>query len=563
MPLLHAAGLCKREKVEVDSMGCSGRSSVARWFAALGCLALLAAACGDSGGGSGSVISPAISANPTTVAVPTSATPTSAIESPAGFEPAPWPTDGWSVSTPEEQGMDSGLLADFVTRLVTDPGIDSVTVVRNGYVVLDTVVYPFPEETPHIIHSCTKSIVGTLIGIAVDEGLLAGVDTPVVEILAAAAPQSVNDLKASMTVEHLLTMSTGLECRDSYLYDWRGMVEMQASDDWTEHVLGLPMAEAPGARFEYCNGSSFLLSAVLSEVTGRPASEYASDVLFEPLGISDFTWPASPGGVTIGWGELLLPPSDMAKIGYLYLRGGQWDSEQLVPRAWIDAATSGQINAGTLSDAYGYQWWVDDAGYMMAQGYGGQYIVVVPDDDLVVTFSSGLVGESHSMPEELTVEYVLPAVSSDQPLPPDRDAQARLAAAVISASSGPEASVAEMPAMAAAVDGIRYDFRPNATGSTSFTLRFGDRSALLATEGVDGPAELEMGTDGRFMIDEDSPVALRGTWRDSNTFVIEYHVIGQVERGSLEFTFEDDIATVTVREPATGTVESTTADRAG
>lgn len=458
--------------------------------------------------------------------------------------------------------MDSGRLADFVERVVAEGGIDSVTVVRNGYVVLDTVVYPFPEGTPHIVHSCTKSVIATLIGIAIDQGLLAGVDVPVVEILAAAAPETIDDLKASMTVEDLLTMSTGLECRDSYLYDWRGMIEMRASDDWAAHVLALPMVEEPGAGFEYCNGSSFLLSAILSEVTGKPASEFATEVLFEPVGITDFAWPASPGGITIGWGELVLQPTDMAKIGYLYLRDGRWDGDQLVPPTWIETATTAQIYAGTLSDAYGYQWWVDGARYVMAQGFGGQYIVVVPDHDLVVTFTSGLVGERHSLPEDLTVEYVLSAVSSDQPLPPDLDAQTRLATAVTSARSGPESADVDLPEMAAAVDGVRYDFRTNEAGNTSFTIRFGDKSALLATEGGDGPGEIEVGMDGRFVTDEARPVALRGAWRDDSTFVIEYQVIGQVERGTLEFTFEDDVAHVTAREPTTGTIESSTADRA-
>ncbi len=332
--------------------------------------------------------------------------------------------------------MASAVLADLVERIVTAGGIDSVTVVRNGYLVLNTVVYPFPENTGHVVHSCTKSVVGTLIGIAIDRGLLAGVDVPVVEILAAAAPETVDDLKASMTVEDLLTMSTGLECRDSYLYRWRGLREMQASDDWTRHLLALPMSEEPGTRFEYCNGSSFLLSAILSEATGKPASEFAREALFEPLGITDFSWPASPDGISIGWGELVLRPSDMAKIGYLYLRNGEWDGDQLVSRGWIEAATTGHIEAGTLSDGYGYQWWVDDAGYVMALGYAGQYIVVIPVHDLVVVFTSDLPEERFFEPERLTVEYVVRAVESDDPLPPDPDAQARLAAAVARARSG-------------------------------------------------------------------------------------------------------------------------------
>lgn len=457
--------------------------------------------------------------------------------------------------------MDSGVLADFIEAVVAEPGIDSVTVVRNGRLVLDTVVYPFPEDTGHIIHSCTKSITATLIGIAIDQGLLAGVDVPVVEILADAAPETVGDLKASLTVKDLLTMSAGLDCRDSYLYEWQGMREMQASDDWTAHVLALPMAEEPGTRFEYCNGASFLLSAILSEVTGKPASEFATDVLFGPLGITEFVWPASPKGITIGWGDLMLRPEDMAKIGYLYLRDGEWDGEQVASRAWVEAATTAQIDAGTLSDKYGYQWWLDDAGYVMAQGFGGQHIIVIPDHDLTVTFTSGLVGERHSWPEELTVEYVVAAVLSDHPIAADLDGQGRLAAAVTGARSGPEPAIVEMPEMAAAISGVRYEIRDADSGANWFVFRFRDGSAVFTRDEGNGPTDIQVGLDGRFMIDKAQPIALRGTWRGDDTFVVEYQMIGQVERGTVEFIFEDDVAHVTTREPATGTIQSAIADR--
>ncbi len=251
-------------------------------------LAPVVAACGDS-----------TTTAPTTAAT-TTLSPSDAIV---------WPTDEWPVSTPEEQGMDSAMLADMVDQVVSQPGIDSVTVVRNGHVVLDAAVYPFGHDDPHIIHSCTKSVVATLIGIAIDQGLLAGVDVPVVEILGDAVPETVDDRKTAMTVEDLLTMSTGLDCRDSYVYEWKGLVEMQQSEDWTAHVLALPMRNEPGTQFEYCNGSSFLLSAILSEVTGVSAADYAQQVLFGPLGFGGFEWPANPDGITMGWGELWLHPA--------------------------------------------------------------------------------------------------------------------------------------------------------------------------------------------------------------------------------------------------------------
>jgi CubicO group peptidase (beta-lactamase class C family) len=457
--------------------------------------------------------------------------------------------------------MDSGVLADLVERAVAAYGIDSVTVVRNGYVVLDAVIYPFPEETAHDIASCTKSITGTLIGIAIDRGLIAGVDMPVVELLPEAAPDEVDELKAAMTVEDLLTMTSGLDCRDSYLYGWEGMEEMLASDNWAAHMLALPMSDESGTRFEYCNGASYLLSAILSEVTGESASEFAAEVLFEPLAITDYVWPADPKGISLGWGDLELRPADMAKIGYLYLRYGEWDGDQIVPSSWIEAATTPHISAGTLSIDYGYQWWVDDAGYVMALGYGGQYITVVPNQDLVVVFTSGLPRGNSQVPEFLTDTYVLPAVVSDGPLPPDPEAEARLANAVAAASSGPDPQIVALPDIAFEVDGVGFEFRENDVGWKWFQVDFRGDAAILTGKGVEGPFEYAVGLDGRYRVDDDSGLAHRGAWLNDNTFVVEFYTIGEAHRGYDEWVYDGDTVTVRWRQLVTGESGTLIADR--
>jgi CubicO group peptidase (beta-lactamase class C family) len=460
--------------------------------------------------------------------------------------------------------MDSGLLADLVEQVAGDEGFDSVLIIRNGYVVVDAVVYPFPEDTVHVLASCTKSVVGTLIGIAIDRGLLAGVEVPVVEILTDDAPATVDDLKASMTVADLLTMSTGLDCRDSYLYDWEGLQTMRASDNWVAHVLALPMSEEPGTRFEYCNGSSMLLSAILSEATGVSAAEFAAEVLFGPLGISDYEWWASPGGVSAGFGGLRLRPDDLAKIGLLYLREGKWDGDQLVPRSWVEVATTPQIEARTLADRYGYQWWIDDTGYAMALGAGGQYLIVIPDQSLVVVFTAGLPGERFSEPEELMIGYALPAVVSDAPLPPDAAAQARLAAAISHAGSAPQPTQVVMPPIAAAVDGVRYQARPNDLQIGAFEIRFGGDTALLELEYVGGSQQAEAGLDGRFVVFEDPGgglSALRGTWRSDDTLVFEIRSLGEVERETWQLTFDDSIVHAEMHDSSSGAAYRLTADR--
>jgi len=313
--------------------------------------------------------------------------------------------------------MDSETLARvFETIREQDYGIDSVTVIRNGYVVADATVYPFQPDSRHIIHSCTKSIISALIGIAIDEGYIESIDQSVLDLFPERTVANLDAEKEVMTLEHVLMMASGLECRDSYLYRWRGLHEMEQSDDWVQFMLDLPLAEPPGSRFEYCNGGSFLLSAIIQETTGMSAAEFAGQHLFGPLGISDVLWPSNPHGITIGWGELRMRPHDMAKIGYLYLNEGRWDGEQIVPAAWVAASTRKHISA-TLQDGYGYQWWVADDGVYMALGYAGQFIFVVPEEAMVVAFTSELEDKDFYVPQELLNDFVIPAAESSTPLP--------------------------------------------------------------------------------------------------------------------------------------------------
>ena len=139
------------------------------------------------------------------------------------------------------------------------------------------------------------------------------------------------------------------------------------------------------------------------------AEAYAREKLFGPLGITDIEWPQNPQGISIGWGELYMRPIDMAKIGYLYLREGQWDGEQIIPAEWVQASTEKYIDA-TLQDGYGYQWWVESEDLYLALGYAGQFIYVLPEEDLVVVFVSDLEDQDFYTPQQLLMEYILPAV---------------------------------------------------------------------------------------------------------------------------------------------------------
>ena len=400
-----------------------------------------------------------------------------------------WPTAGWRPATPAEQGMDTARLADMLERIQQQAyAIDSVTIVRHGYLVLDAYRYPFHKGMTHYIHSCTKSITSALIGIALDHGDLTTVHQPLLALFPAHPIANVDARKRAITLEHLLTMTTGLQCRDSHVYNWAGLWQMMRSRNWASFVLDLPMAEAPGERFEYCEGASYLLAVILQQTTQMRPLEFAKRHLFAPLGITEVRWRASPQGVDIGGGEMWLTPHDMAKIGWLYLNHGRWDTRQVVSADWVTASTHGQI-AATPVPRYGYQWWADtasywrqdlqttlDVDYFFAWGYQGQYIFVVPSQQLVVVFTGKLEGDAIFLPKQFLHDTILPAITSSALLLANPQQQARLEALVAQLARAPaggytwrtaaEGTAQEETFVRTATPALRFDYPRGAGGST-------------------------------------------------------------------------------------------------
>ncbi len=337
-----------------------------------------------------------------------------------------WPKEQWRTATPESQGMSSEILADMMDILwQKNLEIDSILIVRNGYVILDTYQFPQVPDVKHNIYSCTKSISSALIGIAIDKGYIKSVDQPLLDFFPEKIPKNPDKRKQQITLKDVLQMATGLKCRDSYLYQWKGMTEMRWSEDWVQYMIDLPLVEAPGTRFEYCNGASFLLTAIIEKTTGKTGLEFAKEHLFQPLGIKDVHWPANIHGQTIGWGRIHMRPRDMAKFGYLFLNNGRWDDRQIVSAEWVADSTQKHIPA-TLTPGYGYQWWVMSPGNYAAVGYRGQRIFVSKERQMVVVFTSRLKQKDGLIPTGILRGYIIPAVKSNSPLPENTKALNRL-----------------------------------------------------------------------------------------------------------------------------------------
>jgi len=316
-----------------------------------------------------------------------------------------WPEDAWPTAQPDARGLDPEQLAALaVDAPKRAPNISSLLVIRGGDLVMEQYYGGREAEDAIEIYSVTKSFISTLIGIAIDQGLIQGVDVPILSFFPGQEVKRPDPAKERLTLEQVLTMSTGL------VWSENDINRLYNSPDWTQFMLDLPITEPPGSRFNYCTGCSHLLSAIIQQSSGMDSRDFARQFLFEPIGIREAGWLEDSQGLAIGGWGLQLTPRDMARLGYLYLRQGNWNGHQVVSEKWVQVATADHIAVGDNPNAhYGYQWWVRPSmnGYA-ALGRGGQMIAVIPGKDLVVVFTAN--GVEHEVEYELIEAYVLPAV---------------------------------------------------------------------------------------------------------------------------------------------------------
>ena len=240
-----------------------------------------------------------------------------------------WPTQDWRTSTPELQGMDSGLLAQAIAKVKRDSiSLYSLLVIRNGYIVSETYFQGATANERREIYSATKSFTSTLVGIAFDQGLIDGVKPTVLSFFPGRTFQNNDARKQAMTLEDMLTMNTGLE----WVEGDPAYQKLFTAQDWAGYMLDLPMAAQPGTRFNYCSGCSHVLSTIVQTRSGNTAA-FARKNLFDPLGIKGYQWDTDSQGIAIGGWGLKLTPREMAKLGYLFLHNGLWDGRQVVSSA--------------------------------------------------------------------------------------------------------------------------------------------------------------------------------------------------------------------------------------
>ena len=276
--------------------------------------------------------------------------------------------------------------------------LHSIMIVKDGKVVKEHWMGEGAPDKLHILNSVSKTFTSTAVGLAIAEGRLSLSDK-VVDLFPDKLPTEVSDNLKKVEVRHLLTMSGGHDTEPSR----RTMPE---GADWVEAFLAHPFEHEPGTYFWYNSMGTYMLSAIVQKVTGEKVIDYLTPRLFEPLAIEGATWQESPQGINAGGWGLYLKTEDLAKMGQLILRRGEWNGKQIVPAEWIDQMTTAHIDsrpAGMRPEqitfkaedsdwlqGYGYQMWRCRHGAVRADGANGQYIIVMPEQNVVIAMTANI-----------------------------------------------------------------------------------------------------------------------------------------------------------------------------
>lgn len=330
-----------------------------------------------------------------------------------------WPTDNWLESTPDKHNMDSEIL-DGIYQYIDDFNIDmhSVVVIRDNYIISEKYYEingnMMDSDEIHYLYSATKSINSALIGIAIEKGYIDSVEDKILDFFADRNISNVDNRKMNMTIEHLLTMSTGFDWDEwSLPYSNPDNIynEFLEAENRVQFILDRPMSDDPGDVFNYNTGASHLLPAIIQKATEMSTVDFAQQYLFDPIGIDteDVYWTTDNQGINKA-GGLHLTARDMAKFGILYLNNGTWNGTQVLPASWVNKSIQ-EYNYGDDDYDFGYHWWLHpELECYAAEGYGAQRLIIFPDYNLVVSMNSGNTQDYTSLVKSMIKNYILLAI---------------------------------------------------------------------------------------------------------------------------------------------------------
>jgi len=297
----------------------------------------------------------------------------------------------------------------------------SLIVSQHGNVVAEQAFSGTSLERPTNIKSASKTILSALVGIAIERGIFKGVDQPVAELLGSSVPQDADERVRQITIDHLLSMRTGLERTSGRNYGaW------VSSANWVRYVLTRPFVDEPGGRMLYSTGSTHLLSASLTKAAKRSTLELAREWLGEPLEVMVPPWTRDPQGIYLGGNEMALSPRALLRFGETYRQGGTIEGKRILPESWVKESWMPRTSSPFTGDGYGYGWYMREMrGHMVyyAWGFGGQMLYVVPSLGMTAVMTSdptepsredNYIGQLHA----LVADAIIPALEAKPNDPP-------------------------------------------------------------------------------------------------------------------------------------------------
>lgn len=333
-------------------------------------------------------------------------------------------SNSWQSATLSEVGIDTTLISQMQIEIAsgTYPNNDAIVIIKNEKLVFEKYYNNYDKAKPHDLASVTKSILSLLIGIAIDENIIADVSHKIHKYFPEHDSLFTAE-KKEITIEHLLMMQSGLEWDESsYSFaDIRNdVVQLFFQKDPIAFILSKPVIAPPGFSFNYNSGCSNLLGYILKISSKMQVEQFCEEKIFAPLGITDYLWEFLPNNITYTSGGLDLLPRDMAKIGYLVLNKGDWKGKQIVSEDWVEESTAKRIDVRDNELFYGYHWWQFDWNIsdikvesICAIGTGGQYIFIFPSHEMVVVVTGGHERGKTNAPQ-LLAYFILPAVLGDE-----------------------------------------------------------------------------------------------------------------------------------------------------
>ncbi|WP_332303152.1 serine hydrolase domain-containing protein [Rhizobium sp. GR12] len=405
-------------------------------------------------------------------------------------------------ATPASRRTDPAILLAMLDEIERqDLELHSLLVWQDGALITDAYWAPCTATRPHMMHSVTKSFTSMAVGLAVADGLLS-VDNAVLSFFPD-YPGPVDDNLRAMKIRHLLTMTSG-HGRGISGGSWRRL-----TSSWIEDFLRQQTPHLPGDVFVYDSAASYMLSAIVQQVSGRMIADYLSERIFQPMGMSSsITWDTGTDGVNTGGNGLSCTSEDMLKLGILHLQDGEWQGHQLLPRKWVMDATGMQVRDVVLGvftgdhylgpdevadgvkvsrrEGYGYQWWRGPHGSFSANGLFGQYCIVLPEEKAVVAFTGGL-EDSDRRVHSLIYDLLRPALGNGAaPSDADQMIEARLAGLRLK-------NYADKPFMADGLPCGTWTMEPNDQGVASISIATGADELSFVLNDVDGAHEVMAG----------------------------------------------------------------------